>query len=70
MKNKMLKFIGQFIAKNGYAPTFREIAKGVGLSSTSTVTYHLCVLRNEGYINYKDSKQRTIVVLEKGRAVI
>lgn len=69
MKEKLLKFIKQFITENGYAPTVREIASGVGECAPSTVLSSLQALRLEGYIEYKDRMPRTIVVLEKGRAV-
>ena len=41
---KILEFCKSYIDEYGYAPTIREIGKGVGISSTSgAVSYtHLC----------------------------
>ena len=38
---KILDFIRDFTADNGFAPSVREIGAAVGLSSTASVTYHL-----------------------------
>lgn len=46
----ILDFISQFIQKNGYAPTLREIADGVGLSSLATVHEHIQKLINKGIL--------------------
>lgn len=40
-RQKIYDFIVQYIQEHGYAPTVREIGKGVGLKSTSTVHGHL-----------------------------
>jgi len=46
----ILDFISQFIQKNGYAPTLREIADGVGLSSLATVHEHIHKLTEKGIL--------------------
>lgn len=43
-------FLTAFINHNGYPPSVREIAKGVGLASSSTVHGHLDRLEAKGYI--------------------
>jgi repressor LexA len=63
--NKTLKFIKEFIAKNKYAPTVREICDGTGIESTATVKRKLLQLREHGFITFKDYLPRTIVVLDK-----
>lgn len=52
-------FISRFVERNGYSPTVREIADGLGIS-TSTAYYHLTQLRDEGRISYKPGMSRTI----------
>ena len=37
----ILKVIADFILKNNYSPTTREIMEIVGLKSPSTIHYHL-----------------------------
>ncbi|OMF35228.1 hypothetical protein BK133_10980 [Paenibacillus sp. FSL H8-0548] len=43
-------FIVAFVGANGYPPSVREIAEGVGLASGSTVHGHLERLEKKGYI--------------------
>ncbi|MGG1638278.1 MarR family transcriptional regulator [Paenibacillus sp. NRS-1760] len=43
-------FLVEFIGKNGYSPSVREIGDAVGLSSSSTVQGHLDRLEEKGYI--------------------
>jgi repressor LexA len=49
-QERILSFIREFIRKNGYPPTIREIGKAVGISSTSVVNYNLNVLQRRGYL--------------------
>lgn len=51
MKNvddRIIEFIDWFHRDHGYPPTIREIGKGVGLSSTSSVSERLARLASEG----------------------
>ena len=59
-REEILRFLTQFVAENGYAPSVREICAAVGLQSTATVHYHLNALRQEGSINMDGKKNRTI----------
>ena len=63
-KEEILQFLTQFIRKNNYAPSVREICAAVGLQSTATVHYHLNALRDEGRISMDDLKKRTITLPE------
>lgn len=47
-REEILRFLTQFVAENGYAPSVREICAAVGLQSTATVHYHLGALREAG----------------------
>ena len=44
----IMEFIISYIQAHGYPPSVREIGKGTGLKSTSTVQSHLRVLLDEG----------------------
>lgn len=46
----ILDFIGSFWLRLGYSPSMADIAKGVGLSSRSTVQYHLRNLARDGWL--------------------
>ena len=53
-REEILRFLTQFVAENGYAPSVREICAAVGLQSTATVHYHLGALREAGLIEMDD----------------
>ncbi|OLZ09538.1 transcriptional repressor LexA [Sulfobacillus thermosulfidooxidans] len=57
-QQKILNYIQDFLAKNGYPPSVREIGKAVGLSSTASVARHLKALEKEGYISHPPAKRR------------
>lgn len=61
---EILNFIKSSTAKKGYPPSIREIAKGVNLSSSSTVFCHLQKLEKLGYIERKSKQPRSIVILD------
>ena len=54
------QFIVDFITNNGYSPSVREISKGTGIKSTSSVYDYLLVLKKIGKINMEENKSRTI----------
>lgn len=51
-KDRVLNFIVEYMSKNQYAPSVRDICEGVGLKSTSTVYGHLVNLEIEGKIRF------------------
>ena len=63
MRDAILQFIKDFIAKNGYPPTLTEIGTQYGIAK-SNVSYHLNALRADGKIDWHSNKARTIVVLQ------
>ena len=62
----ILEFIRESVARQGYAPSLREIAQAVGLSSQSTVSYHLSALVRKGYLSRGRGLPRTTVELPSG----
>lgn len=62
---EILLFIKSELQKKGYPPAVREICKGVGLKSTSTVHGHLERLEQKGYIRKDPTKPRAIEILDK-----
>lgn len=62
MRDAILQFIKDFIAKNGYPPTLLEIGTQYGIVK-SDVSYHLNILRSEKKIDWHSNKARTIRVL-------
>lgn len=62
-KQKILDAVILFFENHGYSPTIREICDMTGLTSTSTVHYHISRLVAEGKLNIGDYKSsRTITV--------
>lgn len=59
-KLRILNFITRFSEQKGYAPTVREIARGLGISTPSVVQYHLNALEREGYIRRDPEVFRSI----------
>ncbi len=49
-RRQILEYIQRTIQQRGYPPTVREIGRAVGLSSTSTVHFHLRALEEAGYL--------------------
>lgn len=63
----ILKFIRTFHAAHGYAPTRREIGRGLKLS-TSVVSYHLSILQDAGRLTMDKGIARGIVLVEEAEA--
>ena len=59
-RQRVYDFLVDFITKNGYAPSVREICDGTDLKSTSSVYNHLMVLERMGKIHMKANKTRAI----------
>jgi repressor LexA len=58
-----LDYIVEFQVEKGYSPTFREIADGIGVSSTSRVQVLVNALKDRGYIMTRAGGRRMIDVL-------
>ncbi|WP_434303010.1 transcriptional repressor LexA [Clostridium botulinum] len=63
-QNEVYNFIKLQIKEKGYPPSVREICKAVGLSSTSSVHFHLKRLEKEGLIKRDSSKTRAIEIVD------
>ncbi len=59
-RERVYNFLVEFIEKNGYAPSIREICAGTYLSSTASVYSHLLALKDEGKIEMKPNSPRAI----------
>lgn len=61
---QILDFIREFCASHGFSPTIREIDKGVGLQSTSTVAGYLNRMTRDGLITSIPGTPRSIQTAE------
>ncbi|MBR4999003.1 MAG: transcriptional repressor LexA [Clostridia bacterium] len=62
---EVYEFIEQYIYKNNYPPTVREIGEQLKLDSTSSVVYHLKKLEKAGKISRDGNKNRAIELIDK-----
>ena len=65
-QGQILAFIKRHSAELGYPPTVRDIGRGVGLTSSSTVHAHLANLEKSGVLRRDPSKPRAMEVLGGG----
>lgn len=61
-QQQILDFLKQFIHKNNSAPTLRQIADAIGVSSLATVHEHLHTLEEKGLIKKRSGKARAIEI--------
>jgi repressor LexA len=59
-QSQILDFIKQHIQTTGSAPTLKQIAEAIGVSSLATVHEHLQALEAKGLITRKQGKTRAI----------
>src|SRR5699024_7002416 len=60
----IVDFIKSEVEVRGYPPSVREIAKAVGLASSSTVHGHLERIEKKGYIRRDPTKPRAIEIVD------
>lgn len=63
-QQQILAFIKQHIESTGSAPTLRQIADAIGVSSLATVHEHLQALEEKGLIKRRQGKVRSIELKE------
>ena len=68
-RERVLKFIRDFINNRGYAPTVRDIVKGCSLSSTAVVQHHLNVLERQGRIHRDPEVFRSIQLADRRNVI-
>lgn len=66
-QKRVYDFIVKFINENEYAPTIREVAKGLNLSSPATVYSHIEALRNKGYLENNKRGTRILKIADKNK---
>jgi repressor LexA len=62
-QRQVYDFIHGFVQKNGYSPSFEEIAAGMGLSSLATVHKHIVNLEKKNLLKRDYNRSRSIDVL-------
>jgi SOS-response transcriptional repressor LexA len=59
----IIRFVEGYVQQHRHPPSIRDISRGVGISSTSNVTYHINRLIEQGYLSKQPGTSRTLVVL-------
>ncbi len=67
-QKEVLDFIGSFVDRHGYSPSFEEIARGLSLKSLATVHKHITNLQTKGALQRGHNRSRSIDVLPMPRA--
>jgi repressor LexA len=68
-QKEVLNYLVSFLNKNGYAPSFEEIAHALKLTSLATVHKHLSTLEKKGFIRRGYNQSRSIEVLQLPKPV-
>ena len=67
-QKEILDFLESFVARNGYSPSFEEIARGMGLKSLATVHKHITNLEEKQLLRRDYNRSRSIDLLRpRGR---
>ncbi len=61
-QKQVLDFIADFVEKNGYSPSYEELAEGLGLASLATVHKHILALSNKNYLTRGYNQSRSLEV--------
>jgi len=65
-QKEVLEFLESFVTRNGYSPSFEEIARGLDLKSLATVHKHISNLERKGLLDRVHNRSRSIDVLPAG----
>jgi repressor LexA len=63
-QQELLDWIAEFIDKNGFSPTVREMMRGVGLKSPAPVQARLDILKKKGWVSWVHRQTRTVRIVQ------
>lgn len=63
MERRILDYIVDYLRRNTYQPSIREIGKKFGIKSTKTVSEYLQSLADKGYIEREASRSRGVKIV-------
>jgi repressor LexA len=64
-QKQIVDFLAQYIQKNGFSPTLKEIAGAIGVSSLATVHEHLQALQRKHVIKKHEGTVRGIELIDR-----
>lgn len=66
-ERQVLDFITQYMQRNGFAPTLREIAEGLNVNAVSTIHEHLQSLAYKGFIKKTPGFERGLEIVTQNK---
>ncbi len=64
-QKELMDFLHNFLNRNGYSPSFEEIASGLGLASLATVHKHIQALQAKQYLHRNYNHSRSLEIGER-----
>jgi repressor LexA len=64
-QKELMDFLNEFITKNGYSPSYEEIANGLKLASLATVHKHIQALQAKNYLRRSFNHSRSLEISER-----
>src|SRR3984885_16220670 len=64
-QKEVMDFLADFIDRNGYSPSYEEIASGLGLASLATVHKHIQALESKQYLRRSYNHSRSLEVADR-----
>jgi SOS-response transcriptional repressor LexA len=64
-QQKLLAVLKAYTIQHGYPPSYRELADLMNLVSASTIKQHLDTLKKKGYVDWEESRPRTLHIIEQ-----
>ena len=61
-QKELMDFLSEFIRKNGYSPSYEEIASGLNLASLATVHKHIQALQAKSYLRRSFNHSRSLEI--------
>lgn len=68
-QKQVLDFLVSFLNRQGYSPSYEEMAKSLGLASLATVHKHLSTLERKGFIRRGHNRSRSVEIVHLPRPV-
>ena len=68
-QKEVLDYLVNFLNKNGYSPSFEEIAHALKLTSLATVHKHLSTLERKGFVRRGYNQSRSIEIMQLPKPV-
>jgi repressor LexA len=64
-QKELMDFLSDFISRNGYSPSYEEIANGLKLASLATVHKHIQALQAKNYLRRSFNHSRSLEIAER-----